>query len=61
MLIKVLPTKQSSSLRKRNSRKLQSATIIKLRNVLTNISYNRLKQKDYDNQSFVIDSFSYIM
>ena len=35
--------------------------MIKLRNVLTNISYNRLKQKDYDNQSFVIDSFSYIM
>ena len=57
---KIIPTKQCSFLRKRNSRKLYSATKIKSRNFLINISYNRLKQKDCDNQPFVIDSFSYI-
>ena len=34
---------------------------MKSRNFLTNISYKRLKQKNYDNQSFVIGSFSYIL
>ena len=58
---KILPTKQSSFLRKRNSRKLFIATKTKLRNVLTSILFNWLKQKSYDNQSFVIDSFSYIL
>ena len=58
---KIITTKQSSFLRKRNSRKLYIATKIKSRNFLTNISYSRLKQKDYDNQSFVIDSFSYLL
>ena len=48
-------------MRKTNSRKLYSATKIKSRNFLTNISYNQLKQKNYDNQSFVIDSISYIL
>ena len=48
-------------MRKRNSRKLFIATKTKLRNFLTSILYNRLKQKSYDNQSFVIDSFSYIL
>ena len=46
---------------KRNSRKLYCATKIKSRIFLTNVSYNRSKQKDYDNQSFVIDSFLYIL
>ena len=48
-------------MRKTNSRKLYSATKIKSRNFLTNISYNQLKQKNYDNQSFVTDSISYIL
>ena len=55
---KILPTKQSSFLRKR---KLHSARKIKSRNFLTNISYNQLKQKNYDNQSLLIDSISYIL
>ena len=58
---KIILTRQSSFLRKRNSKKLYSATKIESRNFLTCISYNRLKQKDYDNQSFVIDTFSYIL
>ena len=48
-------------MRKRNSRKLFIATKTKLRNVLTSILFNWSKQKSYDNQSFVIDSFSYIL
>ena len=58
---KIILTRQSSFLRKRNSKKLYSATKIESTNFLTCISYNRLKQKDYDNQSFVIDTFSYIL
>ena len=58
---KIILSRQSSFLRKRNSKKLYSATKIESRNFLTCISYNRLKQKDYDNQSFVIDTFSYIL
>ena len=58
---KIILTGQSSFLRKRNSKKLYSSTKIKSRNFLTCISYNRLKQKDYENQSFVIDTFSYIL
>ena len=58
---KIILTRQSSFLRKRNSKKLYSATKIESRNFLTCISDNRLKQKDYDNQSFVIDTFSYIL
>ena len=58
---KIFTTKQSSFVKKRNSRKLFIATKTKLRNFLTSILYNRLKQKGYDNQSFVIDSFSYIL
>ena len=57
----IFTTKQSSFVKKRNSRKLFIATKTKLRNFLTSILYNRLKQKGYDNQSFVIDSFSYIL
>ena len=33
---------------------------VKSRNLLTNISYNRLKHIDFDNASFVIDCFTYI-
>ena len=58
---KIIPTNQSSFLRKRKSRKLNSVTKIESRNASTSICYIRLKQKDYENQSFVIDSFSYIL
>ena len=33
---------------------------VKSRNLLTNISYNRLKHIDFDNAAFVIDCFTYI-
>ena len=44
---------------KKNLRKKYSTTKIKLRNFLTNISYNRLKVKAYDNLSLVIDIYSF--
>ena len=34
---------------------------VKLRNFLTNISYNRLKQIDFDSAMFIIDCFTYIL
>ena len=32
-----------------------------MRNFLTNISYNGIKNKDYENQTFVIDIFAYLI
>ena len=38
-----------------------SPTKVKSRNFLTNISYNRLKRIDFDNASFIIDCYTYIL
>ena len=38
-----------------------SSTKVKARNFLTNVSYNRIKDSDYQNKSFVIDCFSFIV
>ena len=38
-----------------------SSTKVKARNFLTNVSYNRIKDSDYQNKSFVIDCFSFIL
>ena len=45
---------------KKNARKKYSATKIKSRHFSTNISYNRLKKKDYENSSFIIDSVFFV-
>ena len=37
------------------------STKVKARNFLTNVSYNRIKDSDYQNKSFVIDCFSFIL
>ena len=37
------------------------STKVKARNFLTNISYNGIKNKDYENRSFVIDIFAYLI
>ena len=34
---------------------------VKLRNFVTNISYNCLKRVDFDNASFVIDCYTYVL
>ena len=41
--------------------KKYSSTKVKARNFLTNISYNGIKNKDYENRSFVIDIFAYLI
>ena len=42
-------------------KKKYSSTKVKARNFLTNISYNGIKNKDYENRSFVIDIFAYLI
>ena len=38
-----------------------SVTKVKARNFLTNVSYNRVKETDFQNRSFVIDCYSFII
>ena len=45
----------------KKEKKKYSSTKVKARNFLTNISYNGLKQKDYENRSIVIDIFAYLI
>ena len=45
----------------KKEKKKYSSTKVKARNFLTNISYNGLKQNDYENRSFVIDIFAYLI
>ena len=46
---------------KYSSNKNYSPTKVKLKNVLTDISYNRLKSADFNNASFLIDCYTYIL
>ena len=45
----------------KKQKKKYSCTKVKARNFLTNISYNGIKNKDYENRSFVIDIFAYLI
>ena len=45
----------------KKEKKKYSSTKVKARNFLTNISYNGIKEKDYENRSFVIDIFAYLI
>ena len=38
-----------------------SPTKVKVRNFLRNISYNRIKNGDFENRSFIIDCYSFIL
>ena len=42
-------------------KKKYSSTKVKARNFLTNISYNGIKSKDYENRTFVIGIFAYLI
>ena len=48
-------------IRERKEKKKYSSTKVKARNFLTNISYNSIKNKDYENKTFVIDIFAYLI
>ena len=45
----------------KKEKKKYSSTKVKARNFLTNISYNGIKSKDYENRTFVIDIFAYLI
>ena len=38
-----------------------SPTKVKARNLLTNVSYNRIENSDFENRSFIIDCYSFIL
>ena len=44
-----------------SSKKRYSPKRVKSRNFLTNTSYNRLKREDYNNASFAIDCFTFLL
>ena len=48
-------------IKERKEKKKYSSTKVKARNFLTNISYNSIKNKDYENKTFVIDIFAYLI
>ena len=45
----------------KKKKKKYSSTKVKARNFLTNVSYNGVKKIDYENRSFVIDIFAYLI
>ena len=57
---KIIPRKEMKKSRNCNS-KNYSPTKVKVQNFLTNISYNRLKNVGFNNASFIIDCYTYIL
>ena len=57
-VIKKIPKKEIKQVRSTNN---YSVTKVKARNFLTNVSYNRVKETDFQNRSFVIDCYSFII
>ena len=47
--------------KERKEKKKYSSTKVKARNFLTNISYNGIKNNDYENKTFVTDIFAYLI
>ena len=54
----IIPKK---TIKKRSSLNNYSLTKVKARNFLRNISYNRVKDEDFNNRSFIIDCYSFIL
>ena len=44
-----------------NQKSNYSLTKVKVQNFLTNVSYNRVKDEDFDNKSFVVDCYSFVL
>ena len=45
----------------KNVKSNYSSTKVKARNLLTNVSYRRYQQKDFNNASFIIDILSFLI
>ena len=56
-----LDDKDLEKKKEKKEKKKYSSTKVKARNFLTNISYNGIKNKDYENRTFVIDIFAYMI
>ena len=56
-----LDDKDNLKKQEKKEKKKYSSTKVKARNFLTNISYNGIKNKDYENRTFVIDIFAYLI
>ena len=54
----IIPKK---TIKKRSSFNNYNPTKVKARNFLTNISYNRVKDDDFNNRLFIIDCYSFIL
>ena len=57
-VIKKIPKKEIKQIRSTNN---YSVTKVKARNFLTDVSYNRVKETDFQNRSLVIDCYSFII
>ena len=57
--VKKIPKKKIASCSSNGSN--YSPTKVKARNLLTNVSYTRVKEIDYDNKSFVIDCYMFLL
>ena len=55
-----VPKKKTQS-KKSTAKSNYSSTKVKARNLLTNVSYGRYKQKGFNNASFIIDILSFIV
>ena len=47
--------------KEKNAKSNYSSTKVKARNLLTNVSYRRYKQKDFNNASFIIEILSFLI
>ena len=54
-VVKLIPKK------KKHKNVNYSPTKVKARNFLTNVCYNRIKNSDFENRSFIIDCYSFIL
>ena len=54
----IIPKK---TIKKRSSFNNYSPTKVKAKNFLTNISYNRVKDEDFNSRSFIIDCYNFIL
>ena len=60
--VKKIPKKDLKNIeRKRDNGNNYSPTKVKARNFLTNVSYCRVKESDFDNRSFVVDCYTFIL
>ena len=56
-----VPKKKKTQSKKSTAKSNHNSTKVKARNLLTNVSYRRYKQKDFNNANFITDILSFIV